>query len=197
MGDLNGDDPYVSAIARRVRARVAFFSLLPDGGSPLVQRHVARGGRAYLVRGGWLVEAEGASETEDRRGPSVPVTIGGLARHNVANALAAAGGARGVGASIEEVSLGLVDFRPDAAKSPGRLNLFRLGAKVVIVDFAHNEAGISAVLDVAQGIAGGAAGRAAPITVSSAPPVTARTIRSAASAGSPPNARSGWPSRRP
>jgi cyanophycin synthetase len=34
----------------------------------------------------------------------------------------------------------------------------------VIVDFAHNEAGIGAVLDVAQGIAGGAAGRAAPIT---------------------------------
>jgi cyanophycin synthetase len=34
----------------------------------------------------------------------------------------------------------------------------------VIVDFAHNEAGIAAVLDVAEGIAAGAAGRAAPIT---------------------------------
>ena len=35
----------------------------------------------------------------------------------------------------------------------------------MIVDFAHNEAGIAAVLDVAEGIAAGAAGRAAPITV--------------------------------
>ena len=34
----------------------------------------------------------------------------------------------------------------------------------MIVDFAHNEAGLSAVLDVAEGIAAGAAGRAAPIT---------------------------------
>ena len=34
----------------------------------------------------------------------------------------------------------------------------------MIVDFAHNEAGVGAVLDVAQGIAAGAAGRAAPIT---------------------------------
>ena len=34
----------------------------------------------------------------------------------------------------------------------------------MIVDFAHNEAGVSAVLDVAEGIAGGAAGRAAPVT---------------------------------
>jgi cyanophycin synthetase len=130
-----------------------------------VRRHVERGGRAYLVRSGWLVEANGPEETDIAEIRRIPITIGGLARHNVANALAAAGGARGLGASIAEVRDGLLDFRPDAAKSPGRLNLFRLGAKVIIVDFAHNEAGISAVLDVAEGIAGGAAGRAAPITV--------------------------------
>src|SRR6186997_1841541 len=47
---LNGDDPYVAAVARRVRANVAFFSLVSYG-SPVVRRHVARGGRAYLVRG--------------------------------------------------------------------------------------------------------------------------------------------------
>ena len=162
---LNGDDPYVSAVARRVQANVAYFSLHADGGSPVVRRHVERGGRAYLVRSGWLVEANGPEETDIAEIRRIPITIGGLARHNVANALAAAGGARGLGASIAEVRDGLLDFRPDAAKSPGRLNLFRLGAKVIIVDFAHNEAGISAVLDVAEGIAGGAAGRAAPITV--------------------------------
>ena len=33
----------------------------------------------------------------------------------------------------------------------------------MIVDFAHNEAGIAAILDVAEGIAGGAAGRATPM----------------------------------
>ena len=104
------------------------------------------------------------TETEIVEVARVPITIGGLARHNVANALAAAGGARGLGATIAQVRDGLAAFAPDAAKSPGRLNLFRLGARVVIVDFAHNEAGVGAVLDVAEGIAGGAAGRAAPIT---------------------------------
>jgi cyanophycin synthetase len=83
----------------------------------------------------------------------------------VANALAAAGGARGLGATIDDVRNGLLDFRPSTDRSPGRLNIFRVGARVVIVDFAHNEAGIAAVLDVAEGIAAGAAGRAAPITV--------------------------------
>ena len=94
----------------------------------------------------------------------VPITIGGIARHNVANVMAAAGAARGLGATIEQVRRGLVDFRPSSELSPGRLNLFRVGQRVVIVDFAHNEAGVAAVLDVAEGIAGGAAGRTAPIT---------------------------------
>jgi cyanophycin synthetase len=35
---------------------------------------------------------------------------------------------------------------------------------VIIVDFAHNEAGVAAILDVAEGIAAGSAARAAPIT---------------------------------
>ena len=111
-----------------------------------------------------LVEANGRTETEIVEIARVPITIGGLAGYNVANAMAAAGGARGVGATIAQVRDGLTDFAPSTERSPGRLNLFRLGARVVIVDFAHNEAGISAVLDVAEGIAAGAAARAAPIT---------------------------------
>jgi cyanophycin synthetase len=161
---LNADDPYVAAVARRVRARVALFSL--DGErSPAVRRHRSRGGRAYFVQDGSMVEADGDAVTEIVEVGRVPITIGGLARHNVANALAAAGGARGLGATIDEVRDGFTDFAPSAERSPGRLNLFRLGAKVVIVDFAHNEAGVAAVLDVAEGIAAGAAGRTAPITV--------------------------------
>jgi len=167
---LNGDDRYVGVVGRRVRANVALFSTDPNGVGPaLVRRHVAAGGRAYLIRNGWLLEVGrgprgGAYETRIAEVARIPITIGGLARHNVANSLAAAGGARGLGATIEEVRHGLIDFRPSAERSPGRLNLFRVGQRVVIVDFAHNEAGIAAVLDVAEGIAAGAAGRAAPIT---------------------------------
>jgi cyanophycin synthetase len=161
---LNGDDPLVAAIGRRVRGHVAFFSTASPTPS-IVRRHVAAGGRAYVIRDGELTELEGdrsSSIVDVRR---VPITIGGLARHNVANALAAAGGARGLGATLAQVRDGLMDFAPSSDRSPGRLNLFRLGSRVVIVDFAHNEAGISAVMDVAEGIAAGGAGRTAPITV--------------------------------
>ncbi len=40
-----------------------------------------------------------------------------------------------------------------------------MGQRVIIVDFAHNEAGIAAILDVAEGIARGAADRTMPVTI--------------------------------
>ncbi len=160
---LNADDPLVAAVARRIRAKVAYFSLDPDA-SRVMRRHRAAGGRGYGVRGGRLVELEGDEERAILEVVDLPVALGGLARHNVANALAAAGGARAMGATIAEVAAGLRDFRPSAELSPGRLNLYRLGQRVVIVDFAHNEAGTEAILEVATAIAGGAAGRTAPIT---------------------------------
>ena len=164
---LNADDPHVLALASRVRGHVALFTLVP-GGSARVRRHAARGaapgGRGYAVDGGWIVELEGGRSSRILEVRRVPITIGGVARHNVANALAAAAAARGLGLSLEQVADGLADFRPSSELAPGRLNLFLHGSTIVIVDFAHNEAGVSAVLDVAEGIAGGAAGRAAPVT---------------------------------
>jgi cyanophycin synthetase len=162
---LNGDDRFVAAMARRVRAPVAFFSVVP-GGSPVVRRHLARGGRAYVLDDGELVELEGGERRGLVRVAEVPITIGGLARHNVANALAAAGAARAMGATLEQVRNGLTDFRPSSERSPGRLNIFRAGSTIAIVDFAHNEAGVNAVLDVADGIAAaGGNGRRAPVTM--------------------------------
>jgi cyanophycin synthetase len=152
---LNADDPWVAALARSVRGRVAFFTLEGDR-SARVRRHLARGGRAYLVRDGFAGEAEGRGWHTLAKVADIPIAFGGVARHNVANALAAAAGARALGASLDEARRGLLDFRPSADTSPGRLNVFRDDGRIVIVDFAHNEAGIAALLDVADAIAAGA-----------------------------------------
>ncbi len=152
---LNADDRYVVPVARRVRASVAYFTLEGDR-STVVRRHLRAGRRAYLVRDGMLGEAEGAKWRPIAEVREVPIAFGGFARHNIANALAASAGARALGATIAEVRRGLLDFRPTAGASPGRLNVFRADSQVVIVDFAHNEAGIYALFDVAEAIAGSA-----------------------------------------
>jgi cyanophycin synthetase len=165
---LNADDALVAAVARRVRAGVGFFSL--DAASPVVARHRRAGGLAWVLDGDRLVELEGPTAHPLLPVADIPMTLGGLATHNVANALAAAGGARAMGATREQVSDGLRDFRPSAELSPGRLNLFRLGAWTVIIDFAHNEAGTTAILDVAAGLAarGGASADAVTAIIGTA-----------------------------
>ena len=160
---LNADDPLVAAVARRVRAHVAFFSLDADG-SPPVRRHVARGGPGLPRPRGWLTEVEGDRTRRSSRSPR-PDHDRRPGAPQRRQRPGAAGGARGLGATIEEVREGLLDFAPSAERSPGRLNLFRLGSRVVIVDFAHNEAGHrGGAWTSPRGSPRAAPGRTAPIT---------------------------------
>ena len=112
---LNADDPLVAAVARRVRAG-SRSSRSTAGGLAPVRRHRG-GGRARLPRprrAGWS-RPTATAETEIAEVARVPITIGGLARHNVANALAAAGGARGAGRHDRPgPRRACVDFAPDA-----------------------------------------------------------------------------------
>ncbi|HEX3265367.1 MAG TPA: Mur ligase family protein [Candidatus Limnocylindrales bacterium] len=150
---LNADDRHVAGVARRVRGKVAFFTMEGDR-SARVRRHLRGGGRAYLVRDGVIGEADGDRWRPLAKLADVPVVLGGIARHNVANALAAAGAARAMGATLAQVAAGLRSFRPTTEDSRGRLNVFRDASRVFIVDFAHNEAGVSVLVDVAEAIAG-------------------------------------------
>jgi len=149
---LNADDPHVAGIARTVRGKVAFFSLEGDR-SARIRRHLRAGGRAYLVRDGWLGEAEGNRWRRLAALADIPIVLGGVARHNVANALAASGGARGLGVTLADVRQGLRTFRPTTDASPGRLNVFTDRRRILVVDFAHNEAGVRMLMDVADAMA--------------------------------------------
>jgi cyanophycin synthetase len=87
----------------------------------------------------------------------VPATLSGLSHHNIANALAGAAAALGLGLPREAVVAGLRSFVPDDKLNPGRMNTYTLrrddgSAITVIIDLAHNEAGLEALMDVAHGL---------------------------------------------
>ena len=52
---------------------------------------------------------------------------------------------------------GLRSFRPGPEDNPGRMNVYELDGVTVVVDLAHNEAGVTALLEVLPGC--GAPGR--------------------------------------
>jgi UDP-N-acetylmuramyl tripeptide synthase len=76
----------------------------------------------------------------------IPVTYDGNARHNVANALAAAATADALRVPAAAISRGLCALRNE--DNPGRANLYRVGEVTVLLDFAHNPAGLEALMPV-------------------------------------------------
>ena len=148
---LNGDDPRVYATRTSLKARPWVFSRDPD--SPAVRETLNAGGRATTVIDGWLsVLAPGADPDPLVEVADIPMTLAGLSRFNVENALGAASAALGVGLPREAVVAGLRSFRPDAEHNPGRMNIFSRGEVSVVVDLAHNEAGLEALLEIMAGV---------------------------------------------
>ena len=162
---LNADDPRVFAMRAVTKARPWVFSRDPD--SPALREILSSGGgRATTVIDGWLSvlaandDADPLVELVD-----VPMTLAGLSRFNVENALAAASAALAIGIPPDSVVEGLKTFTPDAEHNPGRMNFFTLragpagaigtggaGELSIVMDLAHNEAGLEALLEIMNGV---------------------------------------------
>ena len=150
---LNADDDLAWAMQRRTRAHVYAFSLAP--GSGRVERALDEGGRAAVLDGDVLMLLAGGRRPR-RLAPAaeLPVTVAGISRFNIANALAAAAACDALGLSAARIAGGLRSFAQDSAANPGRLNLFERDGTFVVIDFAHNEAGLAGLMDVARAVAG-------------------------------------------
>lgn len=143
---LGADDPLLVRLAEqprlaRLRRELVWVALDPE--RPVVRAHLAGGGRAFLRRGEWLVEAAHREERRVVLAADVPVSFGGTADFQVQNALFALAAARGLGATVEEAARGLRAF--DARDNAGRANLFDVHGAAVLVDYGHNPEAFRAV----------------------------------------------------
>ena len=148
---LNGDDPRTFAMRLGVSARVCVFSRDPD--SPALRKVLDEGGRAVTLLDGAITVLEPRTEPDPLVDVvDVPMTLAGLSHVNVENALAAVGAGLGVGLPRGAVVDGLRSFRPGPEDNPGRMNVYDCGGVTVVVDLAHNEAGVAALLEVLAGL---------------------------------------------
>jgi len=153
---LNADDPRVFAMRGVIKAQPWVFSRDPD--SPAIREVLTAGGRATTVIDGWVsvLTAHGDPDPLVEL-VDVPMTLAGLSRFNVENTLAAASAALAIGIPRDVVIEGLRTFLPDAEHNPGRMNFFSVtrpdGQSVsVVIDLAHNEAGLEALLEIMNGV---------------------------------------------
>jgi UDP-N-acetylmuramyl tripeptide synthase len=141
---VNADDGKLLARARAVGAELASFSLDPEVPRERGVAAWVEEGRIVLARGGAVVPL---TPVED-----IPATFGGLARHNVANALAAALLAVALGVPDDAIVRGLRTFASGPEENPGRANLLSVGGVRVLVDFAHNPHGMEALVAFARAL---------------------------------------------
>jgi cyanophycin synthetase len=144
---LNADDERLAQLAddelvARPKKNVVYFSMRPP--HALIRRRLHEGGSAYLYKDGWIVESVGGDETRVVRASDVPVTLGGAASFNIANALAAVAVCRAQGLSREEVAAALEGFRGDLHNA-GRAGLFEIRGGYALLDYGHNPDAFAAV----------------------------------------------------
>jgi cyanophycin synthetase len=151
---LNADDPRTLAMRLGTKAQIWVFTRDPN--SPGGRTVLSGGGRITTLLGGWVcVLAPGADPLQVVEVIDVPMTLAGLSRVNVENVLAVTSATLALGFSVEQVADGLRSFDPNE-NNPGRMNIWTLpvpsGAISVVIDLAHNEAGLEALLEIMSGI---------------------------------------------
>jgi cyanophycin synthetase len=159
---LNADDPQLAERGSRPgafraplapaapmapMAPVIWFTL--DEANPLVRSHLENGGEAWLIQDGGLVHARGPHRAPLLPVADIPLALGGAARYNVANALAAAALAAAIGLPAAAIAAGLRRVHPTPDDNPGRTNLLERDGVHILLDYAHNPHGLSALLELA------------------------------------------------
>lgn len=145
---LNADDNTLVALSRHVAAPMAWFSL--DAANPVVRAHVLAGGTAAVLDQGRIVTIAHGTATDHAGVDEIPIALGGAARHNVANALAATAAAAALGLAKDAIRHALITFGGSATDNPGRLQVRHVHGATIIVDFVHNPDGWQAMLALAE-----------------------------------------------
>jgi len=152
---LNAEDDYCVAMASTLAAEVEVLYFSLDADNPILLRHLEKGGRAVYLQDNSIVLANGSKHEALLNVRSMPVTMKGAARYNIANSLAAAAALSASGFGNLEIIDGLRTFVSDWKHNPLRSNVFDVDGVTVIVDYAHNSAAYAALAETARALTPG------------------------------------------
>ena len=138
---LNAEDDLVYRMKELVDGHCVYFSM--DENHPNIERQARRGRVSCVYENGYVTILKGKWKVRVERVVNIPLTYGGRAEFMIQNVLAATLGCFVHGVSIEDIRVGLTTFNAGTAQTPGRLNFVEVGDVTVLMDYAHNPAGLS------------------------------------------------------
>ena len=138
---LNAEDPLVYKMRELVDGNCVYFSM--DENHPNIQRQAERGRTSCVYENGYITILKGKWKVRIEKVVNIPLTYGGRAEFMIQNVLAATLACFVHGVSLEDLRVGLTTFNAGTAQTPGRLNFIEVGDATVLLDYAHNPAGIT------------------------------------------------------
>ena len=127
-----------------------------DPRNELVRRHVRARGKAVVLEEGlngrMVVLYQGERQIPLLWARQIPATIEGRAQHNIQNAMFATAIAHAMGISLENIRQGLRTFTTDFFQTPGRMNFYNELPFRVLLDYAHNAHGMTAMAQTIRGL---------------------------------------------
>jgi len=141
---LNADDEHCLKIGKMLDCNVAYFSM--DADNKIIQEKITQGIPVAVYKSGSIIIMNGDKFTIENV-MNIPLTDQGRAKFMIANVLAASLAAFAYGIDIAEIKTALQTFVPGYEQTPGRMNLFEFRNYKVLVDYAHNPHGLTAMKD--------------------------------------------------
>jgi len=145
---LNADDPLVLAMRKKTFGDVVLVSAQPRTGNRYVKSHVEKNGVAVCVEDGTFVLLRGRLRIPIAHEREVPLMLGGVAKFQQTNILAAIAAAYVQGVRYDDIRAGLLSFFPSPTMTPGRLNVIRVHDTRVLIDYAHNVAAVAGLMEL-------------------------------------------------
>ena len=151
---LNGaDHTLLRAAASLPHSQAARWALFaPDHDTAILQVVRQQGGSTCGVRAGRLILILQGAETDLGAVVDMPLSLGGAAAFNVENLAAAALAAAVLGWPLAGIRQVLRNFGNQSQDNPGRLQRFDHRGATVLLDYAHNPAGLAQLLTVARSL---------------------------------------------
>ncbi len=147
---LNAEDDQCLRIANDLSCNIAYFSM--DEENPVAKKLSKEGKIVAVYENGFITIKKGDWKIRVEKALHIPLTLGGKAKFMIQNVLAATLASYLYGFKTEDISLSLQTFIPSVAQTPGRMNIFEFKRFKVMIDFAHNPAGYSAIEDLLNNI---------------------------------------------
>ncbi|WP_247232081.1 cyanophycin synthetase [Telluribacter sp. SYSU D00476] len=140
---LNADNDYTYAMRERLKCRIALFSMHAD--NERILEHTKAGGMACVFEDNYITLLVGSEKIRVESVMNIPATFEGKCRFMIENALGAVLAAYTQGVSVDLIAQGLRSFEISAENTPGRMNMFHFKDFDVLIDYAHNPHGLSAL----------------------------------------------------